>query len=109
MRTFVLTLVAFVLGAGLLLAQAGSMLVPYTAGHRSGLEFGLAAYNANNPDAQKQLQEYGQEVCQVAWGGYERRRNEFLAASAGIEEKYFSLDDAEKAQVEALIDSLISS
>lgn len=107
MRTLTLTLTAVALATSLIVAQSGNLTVPFTSAQRDGMQFSLDIWNAANPEDQKTLGPYGIENCQSNFDSYVAQRAAAQERLAAVRNKYLVLSDADKATVEALINSLV--
>lgn len=111
MRTLTATIIAVVLATGLLVAQ-GSLNVSFTAEQQAGVQFSMDFVNADRaaqdpPLPALTLSAYGIDMCQAVFTNYADQRAAAQEVLASVRDKYLVLSDADKATVEALIDSLV--
>ena len=110
MKLLIATTLAIVLASGLVFAQ-GTLSVPFTAEQQAGVVFSLGLVNAQRAKEGLPplgLVPYARSVCQAVFTSYAEQRAAAREQQASVRAKYLSLSDADKAQVEALIDSLVN-
>jgi formate dehydrogenase maturation protein FdhE len=111
MRTILYVCVAVFLATVTVLAQGGSLSVPYSVDQQAGMQYGLDMENAHRaaqdePLPPLTLQQFGIQRCQEVFDDYAAKRAR--EHDAAVRVQYLQLSDADQAQVDALIDSLIN-
>lgn len=89
--------------------MAGTLSVPFTDAQQAGMAWAKDRFNADHPDDPVVgLQAYAIARCQDVFDSYAKQRAQEQEQTANVKQRYLELDDAGKAEVEALIDSLVS-
>ncbi len=102
MRILLAALVAITLAGSALFAQ-GTFSVPFTAEQQVAVQWERARTGTSLTALQLAV-----HLCQQRLDLLVSRRAQEKESQAGVRQKYLSLSDADKAQVEALIDTLVS-
>ena len=110
MKLLIAVVIAVFISAIGIIAQ-GTIVIPYTPDQLVGVTWARDAHNAedlasNDGNDQLTVSEYGIRHCQLTWDSYViQRANERILLEDNIT-KYQSLTDAERQQVDDLLDTL---